>query len=641
MGPPVRSPLIYRFGLFEADLSNRELRKHGVRVRLQEKPFQVLTELLRRPGEVVTREELRQRLWSPGTFVDFDEGVNTAVKRLRVTLGDSSASPLYIETVSRYGYRFIAPVTPVFANDKPVPESRLAGVPAETLPGPVAGEQQKPSLSKPLLWFALAFGLTTLVGVAIYEKWGHATDRASTAIQSIAVLPLENLSADVSQEFFAEGITEEITTELAKMAGPKVMSRTSAMRYRGTQKKSSEIARDLNVDAIVEGSVERSADRVRVRVQLIQASTDRNLWAEEYDRQLSDVLQLEADVAQDIARQIQTELTPQQKGTLARNRTSNPQAFQDYLLGRHYWALRTKESLNKSVEYFNRAIEEDPNDARSYAGLAHSYIVMPMLTGMPAAEALAKAQLAAAKAVELDASLADAHLAIAESLLYHDWDFAGAEKEFRKTLDLNPNYSTGHQWYGEFLSLMGRHAEAIREQRAALALDPLSAIIHHQAAATMRDAGLYDEAIKQYQEALKISPEFLAAYEAMYWTLRRQGRFVESIHPLQMAIAALVADDNPAIAAAVNELRPAYARAGRTGYFLQCLKVHRYYARPHFYLARDYAELGDRDAALAALARSYEDHDIEALWLLTDPELDSLRADARFQRLIRAVRFPH
>jgi tetratricopeptide (TPR) repeat protein len=249
--------------------------------------------------------------------------------------------------------------------------------------------------------------------------------------------------------------------------------------------------------------------------------------------------------------------------------------------------------------------------------------------------------LAAAKAVELDASLADAHLAIAESLLYHDWDFAGAEKEFRKTLDLNPNYSTGHQWYGEFLSLMGRHAEAIREQRAALALDPLSAIIHHQAAATMRDAGLYDEAIKQYQEALKISPEFLAAYEAMYWTLRRQGRFVESIHPLQMAIAALVADDNPAIAAAVNELRPAYARAGRTGYFLQCLKVHRYYERPHFYLARDYAELGDRDAALAALARSYEDHDIEALWLLTDPELDSLRADARFQRLIRAVGFPH
>ena len=420
-----------------------------------------------------------------------------------------------------------------------------------------------------------------------------------------------------------------------------MISRTSAMQYKHTHKTIPEIARDLNVGAIVEGSVERSADRIRVRVQLIQASTDRHLWAEEYDRQISDVLQLEADVAQDIAQQIQTELTLAQQTTLARTRTSNPQAFQDYLLGRHYWALRTTESLNKAIEYFNRAIQEDPTDARSYAGLADSYIVMPMLTGTPAAEAFQKARTAASKAVALDGSLADAHLAIAETLLYHDWDFVGAEKEFRKTLDLNPNYSTGHQWYGEFLTLMGRHPDAIREQQAALALDPLSAVIHHQAAGTLRDAGQYDEAIRQYQEALKISPIFFAAYEAMHWALRRQGKLVESIHPLEMASRAMVDDDDPAIAPAINNLRSAYARGGRAGYFRQCLKIHRYYKRPYFYLARDYAELGDLDAAMAALHRSYQDHEIEVLWLLTDPELDSLRSDPRFQRLIRAIGFPH
>jgi len=638
VGHPVRSPSIYRFGLFEADLGNRELRKHGIRLRLQEKPFRVLIKLLLRPGEVVTREELRQCLWSPDTFVDFDEGVNTAIKRLRIALGDSSASPIYIETLSGYGYRFIAPVTPLAANDKPVTEPSPDIVLVKPVPRVIAAEPEKAFLSQPLLWFALVSGLMVLLAVAIYEKWWHPADLASGTIQAIAVLPLENLSADAAQEFFADGITDEIITNLAKLAGTKVISRTSAMQYKGTHKSIPQIARELNVGAVVEGSFERSGDRIRIRVQLIQASTDRHLWADEYDRQLSDVLGLEADVAQDIARHIQTELTPHQSSTLARNRTLNPEAFQDYLQGRHYWALRTREGLAKAVEYFDRAIHEDPNDARSYAGLAHCYIVLPMLTDMSEGEGFDKAQEAANRALALDDSLPEAHLAIAEALLYHDWNFAGAEKEFRKTLELNPNYSTGHQWYGEFLSYMGRHEEAIRELQMAIALDPLSAVIHHQAGQAFQEARQYEAALEQYRQALKLSPGFSSSYETMYWNFRHQEKYAESIQALRKVEPYW--SQNPSIISAIDGLESAYATGGRRGYLLQSLKVHKYYPRPAFYFAMDYAALGDKENAFLWLMRSYENRDIEIFYIRTVPEFDSLRSDPRFQRLIRAIGFP-
>ena len=644
MDHPVQSPSIYRFGVFEADLGIRELRKHGIRVRLQEQPFRVLIELLRRPGVVVTREELRERLWAPDTFVDFEEGVNTAVKRLRSCLGDSSENPVYVETVARYGYRFIAPVIPLNANGRAAPVTETG--PEVVLVKTVSKSPQAKSRSLwnlHLLGPCLLLALVALTAISIYGKWKRRTEIAPSTIQSVAVMPLENLSAEASQEYFADGITDEITTGLAKLAGPKVISRTSVMQYKGTHKTIPEIARDLNVEAIVEGSVESAGSRVRVRVQLIQASTDRHLWAEEYDRQMNDVLQLESDVAQDIAMHVQTQLTPQQQRVLTVSRSINPQAFQDYLLGRHYWALRTRESLAKAIEYFNRAILEDPNDARSYAGLAHCYIVMPMLTGMPQTEALAKAKDAASKAISLDGSLAEAHLAIAEALFFHDWDFAGAEEEFRRTLELNRNYSTGHQWYGEFLTTMGRHQEAIREQKLALALDPLSAVIHHQAGNTLRDAGHYDEAIQQYREALNIHSNFYATHQAVSWLFRRQGKFIEAIQSLRMTIPGFVNDDhiNPAIASAINALQLAYAKGGRVGFFRQCVKVHSFYLRPHSYLARDYGELGDRDKAIAELSYAYRDHEMEALSAFTAPELNSVRSDPRFQRLIRTMGFPH
>jgi len=432
-------------------------------------------------------------------------------------------------------------------------------------------------------------------------------------------------------------MTDEIITDLAQLAGPKVISRTSAMQYKGTRKTIPEIARELHVGAVLEGSVECSGGRMRVRVQLINATTDQHLWAEAYDRQLSDVLHLEGELSRDIARQIQVRLTPNQQD-LSHSHSLNPQAFEDYLQGRHYWALRTSQSLTTAIDYFNRAIQEDPTDARGFAGLAQCYIVLPMVTKASQAEAYQKARDAAGKALALDDSLAEAHLSIAEVRLYQDWDFAGAEKEFRKTLALNPNYSTGHQWYGEFLSLMARHQEAIRELQTALALDPLSAVVHLQFGNTLQQARQYDRALDQYHEALRIDPKFSPAFHCIYLIYRRQGKFAESIPPLRLAYQLRVAkgDWTPLL----DQLAMAYSTGGRTAYLRQCVKIRKRVDRPWYYLALDYADLGDRKAALAELNKAYENRQLEVLSLLVDPELDPLRSDPRFQELIEKIGFP-
>lgn len=636
MSHPVQSESVYRFGVFQADLQNRELLRKGIRVRLQEKPFQVLAEFLCRPGEVVTREDLRHRLWPAGTYVDFDEGVNTAVKRLRLSLGDSSANPIYIETVARYGYRFIAPVSRVEAENALPPEPEVN--PEVNLARPLSLPEAEAFSRKTLLpWLILALLATGVAAFAMYGHWKSGGKTTLTPVQSIAVLPLENLSGDTSQEYFAEGITDEITTDLAKLAGPKVISRTSAMQYKQTHKTIPEIARELNVGAIVEGSVERSGDRVRVRVQLIQASTDQHLWAEEYDRQLSDVLHLEADVAQDIARQIQLHLTPQQQQNLAERRPTNPQAFQDYLQGRHYWALRTHESLAKAIEYFNRAIQEDPGDARSYAGLAHCYIVLPMVTPIPFTEANQKARAAATKSLALDDSLPEAHLAAAEIRFYQDWDFTAAEREFRKTLELNSNYSTGHQWYGEFLSVMGRHEEAIRELETALALDPLSAVVHHQAGQTFQQARQYDRALSEYRKAVDLNSSFYFSYEAMYWALRREGKFREAGEIMRRTQPYWKSGGE--VSTLIDSLPSAYAQGGRNAFLRQSLKLHQQFRDANYYTARDYADLGDRERALQQLNKAFEDHTL-VLWIGNEPEFDRLRSDPRFQRLVQAMGLP-
>ena len=639
---------VVRFGLFEVDLQQRILTKGGLRIRLQDQPFQVFALLLERPGDLVSREEIRQRLWPADTYVAFDDGLNTAIKKLRAALSDTADNPRFIETVPRRGYRFIAPILSPQGSD-----FELAGAQARTPQSsdnddePAAGSLATtdssgvhlPSRSSNRLRWILPAALLILLGaIALTIRARRNAVTSGEEFQAIAVLPLQNMSADPAQEYVADGMTDEIITDLAKLAGPKVISRTSAMLYKRTKKSIPEIARELNVGAIVEGSVESSNGRIRVRVQLIRASTDQHIWAEAYDRELKDVLHLEADLAKDIASEIQVHLTPQQQRNLVGRGLTNPQAFQDYLLGRQYWAMRTEESLHQAVEYFTRAIQEDPADARSYAGLAHCYIVLPMLTQVQFAESESKARAAAIKAIALDDSLAEAHLAMAEVKFYQDWDFAAAEREFHRTLELNPNYATGHQWYGEYLSVFGRHQEAIHELETAIALDPLSAIVHHQAGQTFREARQYDRAIQEYQRALKLNPDLYVSYEAMYWAYRRQGRFEEAARAMQGALPYWRADagmDEP-----LRELPLSVAKGGREGFLRQSIEIHKHFRDGALYLARDYADLGDREEAFNQLARTFKENLGVRIWILTDVEFDSFRSEPRFQSLVAAIQSP-
>ncbi len=647
MGPSAAPRQITRFGLFEVDWENRRLTKGGLRVRLQEQPFQILRLLLERPGEVVTRDELKEKLWAGDTYVDFDTGLNTAVRKLRTAIGDVADNPRFIETVPRVGYRFLSSVSVTEGSVASSTDPEAPAASAETLPdiavsrdlmaeGTLGSVEVAPVFSRRLLlWPGLVVALFA-IGLGVW-LWTRSRDQAARPlpIDAIVVLPLQNMSNDPSQEFIADGMSDEIITDLAKLAGPKVISRTSAMQYKGTRKSIPQIARELNVGAVVEGSVERSGDRLRVRVQLIQASTDHHLWAETYDRQLSDVLRLEADLAQDIAQEIQLHLTQRQQRDLANRQPLNPQAFQDYLQGREYWAMRTDESLTKAIEYFQRAIKEDPNDARSYAGLAHCYIVLPMLTPTKEVETQQKARAAATKALALDESLAEAHLAIAEIEFYQDWNFTEAEKEFRRTLELNPNYATGHQWYGEFLSVRGRHEEAMREVEAAIALDPLSAIVHHQAGQSFQQARQYDRAIQEYQQALKLNPSLYVTYEAMYWTYRRQGKFEAASEAMQGASPYWSASSG--VATLIKRLPAAYAHDGKEGFLRQSIEMHELFRDSSLYLARDYADLGDKDHALEELERAFNNQNAIRLWILNDVEFDPLRSEPRFRSLVEKI----
>lgn len=648
MGPPVSPRRIARFGIFEVDLESRRLTKGGLRVRLQEQPFHVLSLLLARPGEVVTREELKEKLWPGDTYVEFDTGLNTAVRKLRSALGEVADNPRFIETLPRIGYRFLA--TPSFTPElDQVVNSENGAASPENQPDDLAmaGDPSSPSVATTSsLTSSRHMGLFALVAVAVLFALvavlfrGHLKRPEQSAqpvvIDSLAVLPLQNMSPGAGQDFFAEGITDELITDLAKLAGPKVISRTSTSQYAGTHKTMPEIARELHVGAIVEGSVQHVGEKVHVRIQLIQASTDQHLWAETYDRQTSDVLTLEGELARDIATQIRLHLTPQQQEAIAPRRSRNPQAFQDFLQGRHYWALRTDDGLKKAVEYFTRAVQEDPADASSYAGLAQCYIVMGALTKMSNPEAYAKVQAFASKASSLDDSLPEAHLSLAEMKLYQDWDFSGAEKEFKRTLELNPNYSTAHQWYGEFLSLMARHDEAIRELQTAVSLDPLSAIVHLQFANALREARQNERALAEYAEAVKTGPAFSSIYEAKYWVLRRQGKFLESAQAYADSAAPGTEAYNKFWA---KNLSDGYSTGGKSAYLQQCLRFHEKYFRPSYYVARDYADLGETDAAFASLDRAYKNHDQEILWLLDDPEFDPMRADPRFQQLLHKIGF--
>ena len=445
-----------RFGAFEVDLRAGELRKKGIKVRLQEKPFQILALLLKHAGAVVTREELRQKLWPADIIVDFDHSLGTAIGKLRQSLGDTAQNPRFVETLSNRGYRFIAPVSAVEEGAGSPPQN---STPEDVVP--------------PFSAFELAIPVT-LPPVARSWRQPRTPPAGLERIESLAVLPLVNVSGDDGQEYFVDGMTDELITELAKIGLLRVISRTSTMRYKASSKSLGQIARELNVDAVVEGTVLRSEDRVRITAQLIHAATDRHLWAESYERHLKDVMALQDEVAGAIASRIQIKLTSHEKAQLAASRPVDPEAYEAYLKGRYFLSKGTEAGLKKSVEYFQQSVERDPSSAPAFAGLADSYDYLGAYALLPSKEVFPKAKTAATKALGIDGTADEAHSALGLAILFFDWDWAAAEKHFKEALKLNPNNATAHQYYGEYFVAVGDADKAIAEYKRARDLDPLS-----------------------------------------------------------------------------------------------------------------------------------------------------------------------
>ncbi|MFZ3333479.1 MAG: winged helix-turn-helix domain-containing protein [Candidatus Acidiferrales bacterium] len=628
------------FGLFEADLRSGELRKHGVRLKLQDQPFQVLALLLEHAGDVVTREELRQRLWPADTFVDFDTGLNSAVKKLRDVLADSADEPRYIETIPRRGYRFIAPL--VDPNPATVPSSAPEpGLhPAHETPSPqpagsVVTSAESFFLTRLRLLFGAAAVLLLLVaGFLVYRNAGSGGAK-QPPIKSLAVLPLKNLSGDASQDYLADGMTEALIGTLSRIHNLRVTSRTSVMRFKDTHLSVPEIARTLQVDAIVEGSVIRDGTRIRVHAQLIRAATDEHFWSETYDRELRDVLSLQSDVAQSIARKVEVTVTGEEHARLSSARTVDPEAYEAHLKGRYYWNKRTAASMPKAALYFEQAISKDPGYGAAYSGLADCNSALAWHGFMSPAEALPKAYAAAQKAVEIDPQSAEAHASLA-LVLDHKWDWAGAEVEFKRAFELNPQYANVHHWYGDYLSIQGRHDEALVEAKRALELDPLNLMIGTWVGLRYYLAGRYDGAIEQSQNTVDLDPNFAAAHLILGESYVQQGKQKEGLGELQKA--ASLSGDSPLYMAQVGVslgLAGEKKEALRAIRELQDISVKRYVSP--YGVAQIYAALNDKEQTYKWLETAYRDRAVWMSYLAVDPVFDSIRSEKRFRDLLHRV----
>ncbi|HWY57103.1 MAG TPA: winged helix-turn-helix domain-containing protein [Terriglobales bacterium] len=650
-----KRPQIVRFGTFEADLARRELHKSGVRIKLHGQPFEVLTVLLERPGEAVSREELHQRLWSTDTFVDFDAGLNTAINRLREALNDSAENPRFIETLPRRGYRFIAPVDPK-SLDQPVAE----GIPAkpslsesETVPPVPARTHAKRTK-------ALAIGMAVLVVLLVVLSWTSVHERllghaSPPHINSLAVLPLANLSGDPGQEFFADGMTEALITDLGKISALRVISRTSVVQYKGTKKSLPEIARELNVDGLIEGTVSRSGNHFRITANLLQASPEKHLWAESYESDVGDVLALQGEVAQAIAREVQVKLTPEEQKLLGSARPVDPQAHDDYLRGRYFCDKDAREAIEKGIKYFELAIKEAPSDPLGYAGLANCYALVSwggdIFVGDPsAAETMPKARDAATQALRLDENLAEAHASLACVEMILNWNWAGAEREFKRAIELNPSYTPAHVWYAHFLAAMGRSEESVAEAKRAQELDPFSIFTMDFSAWTLYLDRHYDLAAEQTQRTLELAgPEIQWSHYDFGQIYDATGRHREALE--EYIKAQEVFGLSPERLA---DLRTAYQQFGEKGYWRKTLQFCQEASKQHrkfgtasgygfcdyvkdLYLALFHVRLGELDAAFQSLESAYTKHETELIFLNVDPQWDVVRSDPRFQNLVRRV----
>lgn len=604
------------FDDFELDPRTGELARDGNRVQLHQGPLQVLLALLERPGELVTREELTRRLWPDGTFVDFERGLNKAVNKLREALQDSADRPLLIETVPRKGYRFIGKIP----RDIP-PEEKLDNLnPIPASPRSLPGSKWR----YVTVSCAIVLVLAVIIGLKAGSGWlGPPRPQPVHAqIDSLAVLPLENLSGDPEQIYFADGMTDALITEVARVGAVRVISRTTVLRYKGTRKTTQQIGRELNVDAVVEGTILRAGKGVRITAQLIQVATDNHLWAESYERDATQVLRLQQEVASDIARRIGSVLKPVDPA-----QTIDPTAYGEYLKGRYYFFQYTPSGWQNAIEHYTRATQADPNFAPAYSGLAEAYTVAWAFDTFPldGARGLLKGRAAAETALKLDPVLASAHLAMGE-VYVQEWNHASAEKELSRALELNPNDPLAWQLHGIHRLWRGQYEEGIAEQERARSLDPFSPIINANLARAFSYSRQYEKAIVQAQETLKLEPGYGTALTWLEHAYRHKGMLKEAYATH--------------VAAAKSEDVPAIERAYRSSGYRGVLRLRAGTDEAGGNLsraARDYAQAGEHEKALTMLEECFHLHCPGLGRLKVEPDFDPIRSDPRFQEILRGV----
>jgi TolB-like protein/DNA-binding winged helix-turn-helix (wHTH) protein/Flp pilus assembly protein TadD len=624
-----------RFGVFELDLDTGELRKSGRAMRLRPQAAKVLGVLASRPGQLVTREDLQKQLWGQETFVDFEHSINLCIREIRAALGDDASTPRYIETLPRHGYRFIAPIQDTqSATDPAVDLQRHASTTTPIIPAP-------PRSYRPIAMFgAIAAAVLIAAAVTNSGEW-RARLFGGTAgpVRAIAVLPLQNLTGDSAQDYFADGMTEALTTDLARMESLQVISRTSTMQYKTAKKSLPVIARELNADAIIEGSVQRSGNRVRVTAQLVRAADDRHLWAETYERDFRDILALQDDVASAIAKQVESRLGGPQPQPLAKAQTISPEGYETYLKANYYL---DQFDLQKSVEYFNQAIKLDPDYAPAYAHMARAYFFMAFFGAVSPKEGWGKVKEAATLAVEKDDRLPEGHGALGLAKLHYDWDFAGADREFKRALELNPNDADIRHDYAHYLMAMGRVVESETESKRAVQLDPMgdalnSCLCWHSFAA--RD---YDRSVRLAEKFLTSQPDDPWELSILGWDYEQKRMTEQAVAKFRRAVE--VTKDTPFNSFYLAALGHAYALAGNrpeAGKVLKTLldRGKKSYVSP-FDLALVHAALGEKDEAFALLDKAIAERSTFLVYTKWEPRLDPLRSDPRFKHVLKQIGLP-
>ena len=614
----------------ELDLRRYELRRGSSVLKLEKIPMELLILLVERRDQLVGREEIIARLWGKDIFLDTEQGINTAIRKIRLTLGDDPNEPRFLQTIVGKGYRFVGPIT-------------VVGAPPAVAPAPPTDEETQPSQRRNALrWKLGAFAaIVTLAGAAIiafrYFDWIRWFPRPP--VHSIAVLPLKNLSGNPADEYFADGMTDELITNLAKISALRVTSYTSVSKYKTTSKPLPQLAQELQVDGIVEGSVLRSGDQVRITAQLIYAPRDQHLWAEEYQRYFRDVLYLQHEVARDIAEQVRVTLTPNERKRLATAGVVDPAAYESYLRGRSFWNQRSEASLLKAIDQFNKAIEVDAGYAPAYSGLADCYTTLGYLSYLDPLDAFPRAHDAATKALELDPGLAEAHASLAYYNLYHAWNWAEAENELKKAIELNPNYATAHDWFSYYLMAMGRFDEAWKEVNRAHELDPLSVTISTDIGFNYFYRRNYDEAINQLRATLSVSPKFPLAHLWLGRAYQQKKMYAEAIDEFNKTDAAL-----PGWVVTIAGTGNAYGEWGHRAEAEQVLTrlgelANAKYVTPYG-VALVYVGLGDKNRAFAWLNKAVAGRSHWLVRLNRDPRWDRLRSDPRFADLKKQVGLP-